>query len=198
VCPSLSRRARLRQPRRQRSLNGCNMWQRAREHAELPTSSSAADPGGKEHKDHTRNIQGAHGADMEHTTNKEHKERRTGSTRNIQGAHGAHGADMENIRSILLTRNTRNAARSIHKDGVRRGFETNADCYSMTRGNLEIKILAPGGEGWGPAFPFVSLYGCTRYEIFTGYATTLSTRVQPYPLHARCTSIAYKRVLEYT
>ena len=133
------------------------MWQRAREHAELPTSSSAADPGGEEHKDHTRNIQGAHGADMEHTTNTEHKERRTGSTRIIQGAHGAHGADMENIRSILLTRNTRNAARSIHKDGVRRGFETNADCYSMTRGNLEIKILAQGARAGDPLF-LSSLY----------------------------------------
>jgi hypothetical protein len=73
-----------------------------------------------------------HGADMENirSIQQEHKERRTGSTRNIQGAHGAHGADMENIRSIQLTRNTRNATRSIHnKDGVRRGFETNADYY---------------------------------------------------------------------
>ena len=154
------------------------MWQRAREHAELPTSSSAADPGGEEHKDHTRNIQGAHGADMEHTTNKEHKERRTGSTRNIQGAHGAHGADMENIRSILLTRNTRNAARSIHKDGVRRGFETNADCYSMTRGNLEIKNLGPGGEGWGPAFPFVSLYGAPVMKFLQD---TRLHSTAPYP-----------------
>jgi hypothetical protein len=88
----------------------------------------------------------------------DHKERRTGSTRNIQGAHGAHGADMENIRSIQLTRNTRNATRSIHnKDGVRRGFETNADCYSMTRGNLEIKILAQGARAGDPLF-LSSLY----------------------------------------
>jgi hypothetical protein len=64
---------------------------------------------------------------------------------------------MENIRSILLTRNTRNAARSIHKDGVRRGFETNADCYSMTRGNLEIKILAQGARAGDPLF-LSSLY----------------------------------------
>ena len=27
----------------------------------------------------------------------------------------------------------------------------------------------PGGEGWGPAFPFVSLITCTRYEMFTRY-----------------------------
>ncbi len=70
---------------------------------------------------------------------------------------------MENIRSILLTRNTRNAARSIHKDGVRRGFETNADCYSMTRGNLEIKIWAQGARAGDPLF-FSSLYTktCTQ------------------------------------
>ena len=135
----------------------------------------------REHKDHTRSPWSAwsrHGEYKEHTTNKEHKERRTGSTRNIQGAHGAHGADMENIRSILLTRNTRNAARSIHKDGVRRGFETNADCYSMTRGNLEIKNLGPGGEGWGPAFPFVSLYGAPVMKFLQD---TRLHSTAPYP-----------------
>ena len=85
---------------------------------------------------------------------------------------------MENIRSIQLTRNTRNAARSIHKDGVRRGFETNADCYSMTRGNLEIKNLGPGGEGWGPAFPFVSLYGAPVMKFLQD---TRLHSTAPYP-----------------
>ncbi len=113
----------------------------------------------------------------------------TGSTRNIQGAHGAHGADMENIRSIQLTRNTRNAARSIHKDGVRRGFETNADCYSMTRGNLEIKNLGPGGEGWGPAFPFVSLYGAPVIRsLFAG--SVQQGRTAPHRSHHRCLLVA--------
>ena len=98
---------------------------------------------------------------------------------------------MENIRSILLTRNTRNAARSIHKDGVRRGFETNADCYSMTRGNLEITNLAPGGEGWGPAFLFVSLYKNLHPDPVSGNCGRRPTRLRtPQPRRHRCEAAA--------
>ena len=45
------------------------------------------------------------------------------------------------------------------------------------------KKFGPRGRGLGTRFSFRLSIRCTRYEIFTGYATTLYSAVPVYYMH---------------